>query len=368
MSKLLQSIPQIGKVEWIGIRKKRKATLMEVGEAAISIEEGLVDDHYSKKRGKRQVTLIQAEHLQAVAGMLQQKEAISPFLTRRNIVVSGINLNALKDQQFSIGKEVILEGTGYCHPCSRMEENLGEGGYNALRGHGGITAKVVQGGIIKKTDAVSFIKKIIPLQKVIAILLFLAFFTTDTLLGQGQRFKAGLNFGITAAQIDGDDSANFNKLGLSAGLSAYTILNQKSDLIIEILFSQRGSRTEFSSSNNTPQQIIRLNYIEVPLIYNFKDWYQEDEDYHKMHFQGGLSYGRLFSSSFVDTSIEDLAPFFRENDISWLLGLKFHINENIGFYARYTRSFNLLYKNTDTNPNANSLLSYFLTFGGNYVF
>lgn len=156
-SKLLKSIPQVGQVEWIGIRPKRRADLVEVAEAEITVEDGLVDDHYTSKKGKRQVTLIQAEHLQAVAGMLQQQTPISPLLTRRNIVISGLNLVALKNRQFSIGAEVILEGTGYCQPCSRMEENLGPGGYNAMRGHGGITARVIRGGIIQKGAAIKFI-------------------------------------------------------------------------------------------------------------------------------------------------------------------------------------------------------------------
>jgi len=156
MSKLLKSMPQVGKVEWIGIRPKRRATLKEVVQATISIEDGLVEDHYQSKKGKRKVTLIQKEHLQAVADMLQQPQPISPFLTRRNIVVSGLNLIALKNRQFSIGDEVILEGTGYCQPCSRMEENLGAGGYNAMRGHGGITAKVIRGGVIQKGATIKF--------------------------------------------------------------------------------------------------------------------------------------------------------------------------------------------------------------------
>ena len=145
-------IPQTGKVEWISVRPERRAAVVPLEKVTVTEEGGLSDDHYSGSNRKRQVTLIQKEHLDAVASILRKE--IDPGLTRRNIVVSGINLLALKDKQFNIG-EVILEMTGLCHPCSRMEENFGPGGYNAMRGHGGITTKVVKGGEIKVGDEVT---------------------------------------------------------------------------------------------------------------------------------------------------------------------------------------------------------------------
>ncbi|GJM36023.1 MAG: molybdenum cofactor sulfurase [Saprospiraceae bacterium] len=156
IEELKNTLPQVGKIDWIGIRPKRRAELLEVNEVQIDEKQGLQGDHYSSSSTKRQVTLIQAEHLQGVASMLGV-DKIDPGLTRRNIVVSGINLLALKDRQFNIG-EVVLEVTGQCHPCSRMEENLGPGGYNAMRSHGGITARVIQAGTIRKGDAVSLKK------------------------------------------------------------------------------------------------------------------------------------------------------------------------------------------------------------------
>ena len=157
MKELFDIMPQIGTIEWIGLRPEKKANLIEVENANVKLSKGLEGDHYKGSSGKREVTLIQKEHLDTVASILQ-KDKIEPFKTRRNIVVSGINLQALKDKQFSIGEEVVLETTGMCHPCSRMEQNLGAGGYNAMRGHGGITTKVIKGGTIKKGDSVKLMK------------------------------------------------------------------------------------------------------------------------------------------------------------------------------------------------------------------
>jgi len=153
---LIDNLPQWGRLAWIGVRPERKKPLIRLQEVQVTVDSGLEGDHFSSTFSKkRQVTLIQKEHLDGVARMLGQS-SIDPVLTRRNLVIEGINLLALKDRKFQIG-EVILEGTGYCHPCSRMEENLGPGGYNAMRGHGGLTARVIKGGTIKIEDEVKLV-------------------------------------------------------------------------------------------------------------------------------------------------------------------------------------------------------------------
>lgn len=149
----MDTLPQTGVVTWIGIRPERKKPLQPLAQTQAITDQGLVNDHYKGKPGsKRQITLIQAEHISTVASLLHVPE-IGPELIRRNIVVKGLNLLALKDRNFWVG-EVLLQYTGPCHPCSRMEENLGPGGYNAMRGHGGITARILQGGFIKLNDPV----------------------------------------------------------------------------------------------------------------------------------------------------------------------------------------------------------------------
>lgn len=150
---LMNTLPQVGRVEWIGLRPARREPVQPAASVTAVADRHLLGDRYSGRPGsKRQVTLVQHEHLAAVAGCLG-RESVDPALLRRNLVVSGINLLALKGQRFRVG-EALLEYTGLCHPCARMEETFGPGGYNALRGHGGITARILAGGLIQVGSAV----------------------------------------------------------------------------------------------------------------------------------------------------------------------------------------------------------------------
>lgn len=156
IDELTRKAPQTGRLTWIGLRPGRGEPLRSVAEVEALDHLGLAGDHRIDGRSpdpeaKRQVTLIQAEHLDVVAAILGRP--VTPELTRRNLVVSGFSVNALRDQRFAIG-DVVLEGSGPCHPCSRMEANLGPGGYAAMRGHGGITARIVAGSVLQVGDPV----------------------------------------------------------------------------------------------------------------------------------------------------------------------------------------------------------------------
>lgn len=156
IKELLDTVPQHGRLAWIGLRPARRAPMHAVENAAAEAGRGLIGDYYSENPGsKRQVTLIQAEHLPVIAA-LSGHAVVPPEWLRRNLVVAGINLLALKDRRFRIGA-VLIEGTGLCQPCSQMETVLGPGGYNAMRGHGGITARVLHGGRLQLGDAVEYV-------------------------------------------------------------------------------------------------------------------------------------------------------------------------------------------------------------------
>jgi len=139
-------------VDWIGVRPARREPLIALQRVYVR-RTGLEGDH-REKAGKRTVTLIQGEHLPAIAALSGiEAPSIAPGRLRRNLVVSGVSLLGLRNQTFKIGS-VVLRGSGLCAPCSRMEEELGFGGYNAMRGHGGICAEVLEEGEIALGDPV----------------------------------------------------------------------------------------------------------------------------------------------------------------------------------------------------------------------
>jgi MOSC domain-containing protein YiiM len=142
-----------GRVAWIGLRPARRVPLVPVEAVEALAGRGLAGDRRAEQGragGARQVTLVAVEHLAAVGSFLG-RGPVDPGIARRNLVIEGANLLALKGRRLRVGG-ALLEWSGECHPCSRLEEALGPGGYNAFRGHGGITARVVEDGTIRLGD------------------------------------------------------------------------------------------------------------------------------------------------------------------------------------------------------------------------
>jgi MOSC domain-containing protein YiiM len=154
LGRLLAGPMRPGELIWIGLRPARRAPVITEQSATLIAETGIDGDRYKTNRnGGRQVTLIAQEDLAAMASFLGL-DAIAPELVRRNFVTRGINLSALKERRFRIG-DTVLETSGDCAPCSFMEEALGPGGYNAMRGHGGITARIITGGCVTIGDTIA---------------------------------------------------------------------------------------------------------------------------------------------------------------------------------------------------------------------
>lgn len=153
IARFTENLPP-GTLEWIGLRPARKEPMQIVDQVMALQDLGLEGDRRCKGTpgSGRQVTLICKEHLPVIAQFLGTDE-IPQALLRRNLLVSGINLYALRHQPFRIGEAEFI-ATAHCHPCSRMETALGEGAVAAMLGYGGFCARIIKSGRIRVGDKI----------------------------------------------------------------------------------------------------------------------------------------------------------------------------------------------------------------------
>ena len=146
-----------GELTWIGVRPRRREPLQSITSTKAVATLGLEGDHRMGKTpgSGRQVTIISEEFITQIEHHLNLSD-IDPGELRRNLVVKGLNLNALRRQRFRIGG-ALFEATQLCHPCARMEENLGKGGVAAMLGYGGLCAKILESGDIAIGDSISVV-------------------------------------------------------------------------------------------------------------------------------------------------------------------------------------------------------------------
>lgn len=190
------------------------------------------------------------------------------------------------------------------------------------------------------------------------------FFIAISIEIHAQKFSASLLLGVNAAQIEGDELAGFNKPGIHGGLRVAYPLKEKVDIGLELLYSQRGSRSPLSA----PIAVVtNLDYISIPLFINFKDWYIEDEKYFKVRAEGGLSYGYLFDVDSTDDLLIEGIGNYRKHDVSIHAGVSYSFRPKWTFTTRYSHSLFSMYSREITqngNPTGQvvGLLGYFLTF------
>jgi hypothetical protein len=67
----LLHVPQVGQLAWIGVRPAHDAPMVSLREAELVAERGVAGDRAAAGRtgGKRQVTLLQREHLTVIAAL-----------------------------------------------------------------------------------------------------------------------------------------------------------------------------------------------------------------------------------------------------------------------------------------------------------
>ena len=194
-------------------------------------------------------------------------------------------------------------------------------------------------------------------------------------LAQQPRFRAAVVGGLNAAQIDGDDLAGYNKPGLRGGLRAITYLSPKSDLVFDILYSERGSRRLGDPTFGSFDNVIRLQYIEVPVMYTIKDWLDEESDYYRVQAYGGLVFSRLFSSNVLNAPpFDEQQDNFNQFSLGFTLGAAYNLSDAFSIGIHFNRNLTWLYNNLNFRGPGNvpiydrKLLEHYWTLQGVYAF
>ena len=108
---------------------------------------GLEGDRHANPQSHRQVLLMEKEILDSLD--------LKPGTIRENVTISGLPIHQLPaGQRLHIGDGVVLEITGLCEPCSRMDE-IRAGLRETLDGKRGVLTRVLQGGVLQVGDRIA---------------------------------------------------------------------------------------------------------------------------------------------------------------------------------------------------------------------
>ena len=126
--------------------------IIEVDEIECVAGSGIRGDRYfdHKPDFKGQITFFEIETHEALCERFGI-EGKGPETYRRNVIVEGQDLNEWIGEEFEIGGVRFL-GTEEAKPCFWMNEAFCEGAEEALKGKGGLRARILEGGTLSKDD------------------------------------------------------------------------------------------------------------------------------------------------------------------------------------------------------------------------
>ncbi|MBA3648080.1 MAG: PorT family protein [Chitinophagales bacterium] len=146
------------------------------------------------------------------------------------------------------------------------------------------------------------------------------------------KFHAGAVAGLNFSQVDGDDWASYNKVGLNAGFISEVPLSKHFFVSAEILYSQKGSKSP--TYKGVPLTFKwKLNYAEIPVLINF----QEKK---AINFGAGLSYAQLLKAREFIEQLEQPDPTvgIGRSDIDILANANYLITKNFQLNVRFAYS------------------------------
>jgi len=153
------------------------------------------------------------------------------------------------------------------------------------------------------------------------------------LVSYSQKFEGGVMAGLLGSQVAGDPSSGYNKLGAYFGVLANRQFTLKSGAQLEMYFIQKGARENPSEKNGNFQYLLKVNYIEIPVLYIYKI-------NEKLDINIGLAYSYQVGTPFeeANNSSSVSSAEFNKHSASFILGIDYHINEHLSAAFRTNNS------------------------------
>jgi MOSC domain-containing protein YiiM len=128
--------------------------MIETSEIECVAGHGIRGDRYFdfKDDYKGQITFFSLEVFDELCSALQIQPD-SPALARRNVIIRGVDLNELIEQEFEV-QGVRFLGTEECRPCYWMDRVFAPGAQEFLKGRGGLRARILSDGSLRSTASV----------------------------------------------------------------------------------------------------------------------------------------------------------------------------------------------------------------------
>lgn len=136
---------------------------------------------------------------------------------------------------------------------------------------------------------------------------------------------------MSTSQVDGDGLGGYNMSGLNLGFFTQAKIGDKSDLRLELAFLQKGSKEGLNDSTgyNTGYRL-KLNYIEVPLVYIYK--------WKDLAFEAGVGADILVSKDESDLGGPRDDINYKRLSMMLLFGITYNFSENWGISLRTNNS------------------------------
>ncbi len=194
--------------------------------------------------------------------------------------------------------------------------------------------------------------------KLILFLILISFSISNS-FSQQNEFIAAIFFNANGIEIKGDNEifwqSSRGKIwgggGLSCGANVKRYITKNNYINLELRYIQKGSVYEYLNLFGTINlDMIRLNYLEVPILCGHKFYINEREYF----IETGLGYARHFSSiseisEFGSRNYSPDAKYFKNHDLSWLSSFKFPLNrqgkQNLLFGLRFSYSLLSIHNN-----------------------